>query len=82
MEWLQFVPFNDITVNLIILCGGYLVFTRKVIWHKDYDVVVKEKNEWKSLALRLLESGEKLASQNEIIAKQVGSEGDGLNVVP
>lgn len=82
-EWIQFLPLQDITVNLIILCGGYLVFTRKIIWHKDYEDVLQENKELKELVFRLLGATEKLAIQSEVnVSKTVGNEGDGHNVVP
>jgi hypothetical protein len=65
-DWLRFIPFNDITVNLIILAGGYLVFTRRLIWYKDYDAKAKEAEQWKELALRLLGTTERLTAQSEV----------------
>jgi hypothetical protein len=51
-----------------ILLMGYLVITRKLIWYKDYNRIEAEKDEWKRLALRLLETTTKLANQTEVTA--------------
>lgn len=69
MDWVQYIPFNDITVNFIIISGGFLVFTRKIIWHTDYERLLKENDELKALVFRLLGVSEKLTSQQEVVTK-------------
>lgn len=76
MDWIQYVPFNDLTVNFIILAGGYLTVTDKIIWHTRYEKQDKELEDWKQLALKLLGTTEKLATQTEIISKKVDKSGD------
>jgi hypothetical protein len=76
-DWIRYVPFNDITVNLIIVIGGYLVLTRKLIWHKDHERALQEKEEWKQLALRLLGTTEKLTRQTEVVSTVLSHSIDG-----
>lgn len=76
MEWLATVRIDQVVGYTTLAIIALLVISRKLIWYKDQDKVIAEKDEWKTLALRLLTSTEKTASQMEALSTIVKEDSD------
>jgi hypothetical protein len=60
------VPLGQLTGIGVLTIIGWLVITRKLVWHDDLAEVKRERDEWKKLALSMLGVTEKLTVQAEV----------------
>lgn len=49
---------------------GFLVLTRRLVWHTDLDKMEAERNEWRDMALRGIGLAEKTTTHAEILARK------------
>lgn len=53
---------------------GFLVLTRKLVWHTDLQKVEKERDEWRELALRGLGVAEQTTFHAETLVRHIAQE--------
>lgn len=66
MEFLNSLPFSEITGTAVLCAVAGLVITDKLIWHTRLRHCEEQRDKWERIALTALGTAEKLTVQAEV----------------